>query len=368
MIEIIPASDKNFFKEFLALPFKLYARYHLWVPPLLKDIRAQFSPQNPFFKHGEVASFIAKSDGDTVGRITAIYNSAHINFWDEQAGFFGFFECIDNLAVASALIEEAKQWLRKKGMVLLRGPMNFSTNEECGLLIDGYDSPPVIMMPYNPSYYHRLLEGCGLRKAKDLFAYTIDVPETLPEKILRVGKIAQRHNIKVRHIDIKSFRQEVNVFKNIYNSAWQRNWGFVPMTEEEIEYIGRKLKPIIIPELALIAECKGEPVGFMLVLPDFNYVLKRLGGRLFPFGIFKALWYSRKTKDLRIMLLGIKEGYRRQGIDALLIIEGFKAIKRMGYKRVEFSWVLQDNTPVQRLIEMIGGKLYKTYRIYETEI
>lgn len=369
MIHVLPADDKKTFKEFLHFPFKLYDKNPYWVPPLLKDIRTQFSHQNPFFRHGEVAPFIAKSDGNTAGRITAIYNSAHINFWGERAGFFGFFECIDNLEVASALIEKVKQWLREKGMMLLRGPMNFSTNEECGLLIEGYDSSPMIMMPYNFPYYQRLLEGCGLRKAKDLFAYIIDMPESLPEKILRVGEIAQRHDIKVRHIDIKSFRQEMDVFKALYNSAWQKNWGFVPITEEELGYIARRLKPIIIPELTLIAEYKGVPVGFMILLPDFNYVLKKVGGRLLPFGIFKALWYSKKIKDLRLMLLGIKEGFRRQGVDALLFIEGFKAVKRMGcYKWVEFSWVLEDNTPVQRLIELSDGKLYKTYRIYETGI
>lgn len=368
MIQVLPASDKKTFKEFLNLPFKLYAKDPFWVSPLLRDVKEQFSTKNPFFKHAEVFPFIARIDSQTVGRITAIYNSAHIEFHGEQIGFFGFFECIDNPDVAKALIERVKQWLKEKGMRILRGPVNFSTNEECGLLIGGYDSSPMIMMPYNFSYYPRLLEQCGLIKAKDLFAYIIDVPETIPEKVIRIARIAQTHNISVRPLNLRVFKEEMKVFKEIYNSAWERNWGFVPMTDEEINCTAKKLKPIIIPELTFIVECNEAPVGFMMLLPDFNYALKRLNGRLLPFGIFKALWYSRKIKDLRLPLLGIREGFRRQGADALLFVEGLKAIKKLGYKRIEFSWVLEDNIPVQRFIEMYEGRLYKTYRIYETEI
>ncbi len=368
MIEILPADNKNSFKEFLYLPFKLYGNDPLWVPPLLKDIKAQFSQQNPFFRHAEVAPFIAKINGNTVGRITAIYNEAHINFHGEKAGFFGFLECVNDPAVIQALIEKVKEWLERRGMILLKGPMNFSINEECGLLIEGYDSSPMLMMPYNPPYYSALLEQCGFTKAKDLFAYIIDVPESLPEKVFRVAGIVEKQGVKVRPISLKSFKQEMTIFKSIYNSAWEKNWGFVPMTEEEIDHTAKELKPIIVPELTLIAEYKGEPVGFMMLLPDFNYVLKKLNGRLLPFGIFKALWHSKKIKNLRLLVLGIKEGFRRRGVDALLFTEGLKAVKKRGYVKVEFSWILEDNVPVQRLIEMAGGKLYKTYRIYETEI
>lgn len=368
MIEVLPADNKKTFKEFLRLPFKLYAKNPLWVPPLLRDIKEQFSAQNPFFKHAEVAPFIAKLNGDTVGRIAAIYNEAHINFYGEKAGFFGFFDCLDENAVAQALLEKVKVWLGEKGMSLLRGPMNFSSNEEWGLLIEGFDKPPMIMMPYNFPYYQKLFERCGFMKAKDLFAYIIDAPEILSEKVFRVARVAEKHGINVRSINTKSFEKEMSVFKSIYNSAWEKNWGFVPMTDEEIEYMAKKLKPIIIPELVLIAECKGEAAGFIMLLPDFNYVLKGLNGRLFPFGMFKALWYSRKIKNLRLLLLGIKEGYRRRGVDALLFIEGLKGIRKHGYRRIEFSWVLEDNYPVQRIIEMFDGRLYKKYRVYETKI
>ncbi len=368
MIKVLSADDKKSFKEFLNFPFKLYPKNSPWVPPLFKDMKDKFSSENPFFRHAEAIPFIAKSNGKTVGRITAIYNQAHINFSKEKAGFFGFFDCIDEKPVAEALFGKVKEWLKKRGMSLLRGPVNLSSNEEWGLLVEGFDKPPMVMMPYNFNYYQTLLESCGLTKAKDLFAYIINVPEVLPEKTFRVARIAEKQGIGVRQLNLRSFHNEMLLFKSIYNSAWERNWGFVPMTDEEIEHMAKNLKTILVPELALIAECNGKAVGLMMLLPDFNYVLKKLNGRLYPVGILKALWYSRRIKDLRLLLLGIKQGYRRRGVDALLFLEGLKAIKRNGYKKIEFSWILEDNYPVQRIIETLKGKLFKKYRIYETEI
>jgi GNAT superfamily N-acetyltransferase len=368
LIEIVPACTNKTFKEFLNLPFKLYSEDPQWVPPLIRDIRSQFSHKNPFFEHAEIAPFIAKLNGETVGRITAVYNTAHIDFTGEKAGFFGFFDCIDEAHIARALIEKAQEWLKGKNMRVMRGPMNFSSNEEWGILIEGYDSPPMLLMPYNFSYLRTLIESCGFNKAKDLYAYIYDVPELLPEKAYRVEKLARQQGVRVRPINIKSFKTEMQVFKDIYNSTWEKNWGFIPMTEGEIDFTAKKLKSLIIPDLALIAEWKSRPVGFMMFLPDFNYVLKRLNGRLFPFGIVKALWYSRKIPDTRLLLLGIQEGFRRRGIDAVLLTEGLKALKKHGFKRVEFSWILEDNYPVQRIIETVQGRLYKKYRIYEKKI
>jgi hypothetical protein len=368
MIEVLPADNLRTFKNFLYFPYQLYRGNSLWVPPLFRDVKEQFSPHNPFFQHAEVAPFIAQLKGKTVGRITAIYNRAHINFTGEKAGFFGFFDCINESMVAKALIEKAGKWLREKGIFVMRGPMNFSSNEEWGLLIEGFDKPPMLMMPYNFPYIASLLEGCGLTKAKDLFAYIIDVPETLPKKTFRVATIAEKQGIRVRPINLKNFQQEMLIFKRIYNAAWEKNWGFIPMTDEEIEYRARKLKPLIVPELSLIAECNGRPIGLMMFLPDFNYVLKKLNGHLFPLGIVKALWYSRRIKDIRLLLLGIRSGFRRRGVDSLLLIDGLKALKEKGFHHVEFSWVLEDNFPVQRIIETVKGKLYKKYRVYEMKI
>jgi ribosomal protein S18 acetylase RimI-like enzyme len=368
LIDIVPADANTAFKEFLHLPYTLYSEDPQWVPPLMRDIRGQFSGKNPFFEHAEIAPFIARLDGETVGRITAIYNTAHMDFTGEKAGFFGFFDCINDVRIARALFEMAQDWLKGKNMHVMRGPMNFSSNEEWGLLIDGYDSPPMLLMPYNFSYLRGLFESCGFTKAKDLYAYIYDIPELLPEKTYRVEKFARRQGVRVRPMNIKSFKSEMQVFKDIYNSTWEKNWGFIPMTEEEIDFTAKKLKPLIIPDLALIAEWNGKPVGFMMFLPDFNYVLKRLNGRLFPFGIVKALWYSRKIQDTRLLLLGIREGFRRRGIDAVLLSEGLKALKKHGFRRVEFSWVLEDNYPVQRIIDTVQGRLYKKYRIYEKKL
>ncbi len=368
MIDVVPVNDKKTFREFLNFPFRLYSKESLWVPPLYQDIKDQFSPKNPFFEHAEVKSFIARIKRETAGRITAIYNEAHINYSGEKAGCFGFFDCINESSVAKALFDNAGQWLREKGMTKMRGPMSFSSNEEWGSLIDGFDQPPMVMMPYNSQYYNNLFEECGMVKAKDLYAYMIDIPDRLPEKTYRVAEITRKHGITVRPINLKVFDKEMAIFKSIYNSAWEKNWGFIPMTDEEIEHMAAKLKPIIVPELTFIAESNGEPVGFMMLLPDFNFVLKKMNGRLFPLGIFKALWYSRKIKNLRLLLLGVKEKYRRRGVDAFMFIEGLKAIKKLGYKKTEFSWILEDNLPVQRVIEMVNGQLYKKYRIYETKI
>lgn len=368
MIEVLPADNPRRFNKFLQFPYQLYRGNSLWVPPLYRDMKEQFSPHNPFFQHAEVAPFIAQLKGKIVGRIAAIYNRAHISFTGEKAGFFGFFDCINDPVVAKALLEKSGTWLREKGAFVMRGPMNFSSNEEWGLLIEGFDKPPMLMMPYNFPYIPSLLEECSLAKAKDLFAYIIDVPETLPQKTFRVATIAEKQDIRVRPINLKSFQQEMLIFKHIYNAAWEKNWGFIPMTDEEIEYRAGKLKSLIVPELSLIAECKGKPIGLMMFLPDFNYVLKKLNGRLFPFGIVKALWYSRRIKDIRLLLLGIKSGFRRRGVDALLLIEGLKALKKKGFQRVEFSWVLEDNFPVQRIIETVKGKVYKKYRVYEMNI
>jgi len=367
-LEILEAKEGKSFREFMNLPFRLYRDDPNWVPPLIKDVRDQFSQKNPFFRHAEIIPFIAMQDGRVVGRIVAIRNDAHIDFTGERAGFFGFFECTDDPSVCRALTDSVKRWLKDQGLHIMRGPMNFSTNEECGLLIEGFDEPPMIMMPYNHPYYKDLLEGCGLKKAKDLFAYIIEIPRRLPEKIYRVSEVARKNGLLVRPIDMSRFHEELAVFKRIYNSAWQRNWGFVPMTDEEIEYMAERLRKIIIPELTLIAEYRDEPVGFMMILPDVNYVLKRLNGRLLPFGMLKALWYSRRIRDVRLLLLGIKEGFRRRGVDALLFTEAFKYGTRRGYRRVEFSWILEDNHPVQNLIKMVGGRLYKRYRIYEAKI
>lgn len=365
MTEVIEVKSSKDLNDFIRLPFFLYSKDPFYIPPLVKEMQKLFSDKNPFFLHATAQYFLAKRDGKPIGRIAAIINRRHIEYHNEKAGFFGFFESSNTQEIASALLNTVSEKLGKQGMEIMRGPMSFSTNEECGSLIEGFDSSPMLMTPYNPPYYNELMERYGMKKAKDLNAFIIDAPEELPAKIHRVADIASRSGISIRPVDKKNFERDIRIFQKVYNSAWAKNWGFIPLTDEETVYLANSLKPVVVPEMTVVAEKSGEPVGFMGMLPDFNFVLKHMKGRVNPLSIFKAIYYSKRIKDLRMMLLGIKAEYRNRGVDALLFREGFKGVKKGGYRRVEFSWILEDNIPTQRLVEMIGGRLYKKYRIYE---
>ncbi len=365
MTEVIEVISKENLNDFIKLPLALYSRDHCYVPPLMRHMRKHFSGSNPFFNHARVRFFLARQNGATKGRVASIINNRHNEFHGESTGFFGFYESADDKPVASALLDRVALELRESGMDKMRGPMSFSTNEECGFLIDGFHDHPILMTPYNPPYYNSLMENYGLHKAKDLYAYILNVPDELPHKVVRVADIVQKTGVTVRPLSRKHYERDMLIFMNIYNSAWEKNWGFIPLTGEELAYLANNLKQVIVPELTLIAEKNGEAIGFMGLLPDFNVALKQMKGKLNPLSLIKAFVFSRRIKDLRMLLLGIKKEYRNRGVDALLFREGFKGVKRGGYRRVEFSWILEDNIPVQRLVEMIGGKLYKKYRIYE---
>lgn len=366
MIEVIEA--RKSLDDFIRFPLSLYSEDPFFVPQLNREMKMHFSDKNPFFHHAIAKYFIALKDGVIAGRIISFINKRHHDFHKEKTGFFGFFDCINDEAVSKALFDRSASYLKENGMEAMRGPMNFSTNEECGFLIEGFNEPPFLMMPYNPSYYNDLSVDYGMKKIKDLYAYIYETQDELPEKVKRVAAITDKKGITVRPINMKDFMSEMMIFKDIYNSAWEKNWGFIPMTDEELQYTAERLKQIVMPEMTLIAENGKEPVGFMGMVPDFNFVLRKMNGRLNPVSIAKALYYSKKIKDLRLMLLGIKREYRNTGVEALLFREGFKPIKKGSYKRVEFSWVLEDNIPIQRIIEMVGGRLYKKYRIYEKAI
>ncbi len=364
MIDVVEAKTRREMEDFIRFPFDLYKGDPFFSPELVRDQKEHFSPANPFFRNADVRFFLARRGGSTAGRVASVVNRLHISRHGEHAGFFGFFESGDDPDVADALLNTVAEDLRAAGMKLMRGPMNFSTNEQCGFLVEGFDSPPMLMTPYNPPYYASLMQQCGMTKAKDLLAFILDVPEELPEKVRRVARLAERRGVRIRRIDKKRFNEELRAFKEVYNEAWNSNWGFIPMTDDELEYMGKRLKPIAPPEMTLIAEKDGVPVGFLGLLPDFNLVLRKMRGRLNPVSIIKALYYQRKITDLRLLLLGVKSAYRHRGVDALMFTEGFKAARRR-YRRVELSWILEDNEPVIRLIEMFGSRLYKRYRIFE---
>jgi hypothetical protein len=368
MTEVIEVTSKKDLNDFITFPLTLYSHDPLYVPPIIKQMQKHFSLKNPFFHHANVRYFVAKKNGIIQGRTVSIINKRHIAFHAEKAGFFGFFDCVNDNDTSSALLDRVSHVLKKEGMDIMRGPMSFSTNEECGFLIEGFNCHPFLMTTYNPPYYNDLMERYRLQKARDLYAYILDIPDELPHKIHRVADMVAKTGVTVRPVNKQQFDHDMFIFKDVYNSAWEKNWGFIPMTDDELLYLSNNLKPVVVPDLTLIAEKDGEPVGFMGMLPDFNFVLKQMKGKLNPVSLLKAFYYSKKIKDLRMLLLGIKNEYRNKGIDALLFREGFKGVKQGGYRRVEFSWILEDNIPVQRLIEMIGGRLYKKYRIYEKRL
>ncbi len=370
-VNIEQISNKKDLDEFIRFPWKVYQGDPNWVPPLLSEMKFIFSDKNPFFKHAEAAYFLARRNGDVVGRVAAILERNHINIHNEQAGFFGFFECLPDPAIARNLLDSAAAWLRERGIESMRGPMNPSANDECGFLLEGFDSPPMIMMTYTPAYYLEYMEQCGLVKAKDLFAYISVIADVSSGRRLErlAASIKERMpGLVVRPADMKNFRRELDAVKDIYNSAWSHNWGFVPMTDEEIESMAKRLKPLIVPELLIMVEVDGKPAAFYMAVPDYNQVLKKINGKLGPVEMIKFLWYSRTISDIRVLTMGVKEEYRKRGIEALLYLESFKAAMRKGYKRAEMSWVLEDNALMQKGCEFMGGRLYKKYRIYEKKI
>jgi GNAT superfamily N-acetyltransferase len=335
-----------------------------WVPPLIGDTKKMLT-RHPFRLHADVEYYLARRDGRTVGRIAYILNHLHNEVHAERTAFFGFFEALPDPEAEEALFLQVQERARQAGMERLRGPANFSSNEEWALLVDGFDSPPAIMMTYNPPRYVEVIERCGFVKAKDMVAYYLDNPEP-PERIVQVAeKLAARKGVIVRTIDKRRMPEEILKIKQVYNRAWEKNWGFVPMTDAEFEHMAKELKPVLKPDLVLIAEQNGEPVGFSLALPDFNAAVRHANGRLFPFGLIKILWHARKIRKLRVLTLGLIPELRRTGIDQLLYLRLFQGGRRIGIDRGECSWVLEDNLAMRQALEKFGCRVYKTYRIYE---
>jgi GNAT superfamily N-acetyltransferase len=367
VVDIVPVRDARDLRLFLDFPYRLYRGDPYWVPPLRIAQKELFdTKRHPFHRHATVQCFLARENGQILGRIAAVLDPNYSQFHEEQTAFFGFFECVNRQDAASALLDTARGWLRERGAQVIRGPVNPSTNYECGLLVEGFDSSPQVMMPYNPRYYPELLEGAGLKKARDLYAYQVTYQTLTPEKLERVAERAVNGNrVSIRHIRMNEFQQEVERVWEVYNSAWSRNWGFVPMTREEFLFMARDMKTILQPELVLLGEVKGKLVGFALALPDINQALKPARGRLFPLGLLRILYHKRSIKDMRVLILGVLEEYRSAGVPAGFYAELVRRGRRLGYEAAEMSWVLEDNILMRRSIEALGGRQYKTYRIYE---
>jgi len=368
-IVIKKAETKKDLKKFVKLPWKIYKNNLYWVPPLIIDKLSMLDKKkHPFYKIADVEFFLAEKDGELVGRIAAIVNHKHNEFHNDKVGFFGFFECINDQEVANSLFDTVKEWLKERGMDTMRGPMNPSTNYELGLLINAFDKSPQVMMTYNPEYYITLFENYGLKKSMDLYAYLIKNETTVTDKLKRVAEIVQkRRPFVVRTINMKDFDNEVKKVKEIYNDAWSKNWGFVPYTDEEFDHMAKDLKLIVNPDLVLIAELEGKPIGFALSLPNINEILiNNPSGRLFPTGIFKLLFGKNKVKTCRIITLGIKRDYQKLGYDSVLYYETWRrATQENGIVAGEASWVLEINDMMNRAAELLNGELYKKYRIYD---
>jgi GNAT superfamily N-acetyltransferase len=373
-IEIRRASSRKEMSTFIKFPYKLYKNHPYWVPPLLIEQKDLVDvKRNPFYKHSEAEFYLAYKNGEVVGRIAAILNHNHNKFHNENIGFFGFFECVNDKDVSAKLFETVENWARQKGLTEIRGPVNPSTNDSCGILVEGFDKPPCIMMPYNYEYYPELCESYGFEKARDLYSYYIS-QEMLTPKVMQklergVELVLKRKGATIRTVDLNKLDEEIKKVKEIYNNAWSKNWGFVPLTDDEINHIAKALKQIVVPEIVFFAEVDGKPVGFSLSVPDINQALKHLkNGRLLPFGIFKLMKEMKKITMIRVLIMGLIHEYRLSGIDAAFYYYTIKNGIAKGFSAAELGWVLEDNEPMKRVAEHVGAVPYKKYRIYSKKL
>jgi GNAT superfamily N-acetyltransferase len=372
-LTVRPVAGRRELREFILLPFRLYEGVEQWVPPLISERKRHLDRRNnPFFDHAEAEYFLARRGDRIVGRISAQvdrrFNEIHGNDW----GQFGFFECENDPEVAVALLDSARDWLRERGRDHMIGPLDFSTNHECGLLVEGYELRPQILENWHHPYYRELLEGCGLVKAMDLYKWSLHVSgrgEVMPIIFELAEKLEPEHGITIRGMRRRNMAAEIAGFMEIYNAAWEKNWGFVPLTASEIEHYAAELKPILDENWAMVAETKeGETVGVALTLPDYNQVLETLGGRLLPFGWIRALREKGKIDTVRVFALGVKPEYQHTGVAAALYARHFEMAASTPQHGGEMGWILEVNKPMNKAMEAMGGEIVKIYRIYGQDL
>ena len=379
-LRVRPVEDRQALKRFLQMPARLYARDPCWVQPLLFErLEHLSSKKNPYFEHAEVAFWLALKGERPVGRISAQVDRLHLERHQDATGQFGFLEAEDDREVFGALFEAAEAWLKARGMRRTRGPFSLSINDESGLLVHGFETPPYLMMGHAPRYYGERLEEQGYRKAKDLIAYVFDVVAPPPERARRMlERLSTGAGLSFRPIEVRRFDQELQTIIEIFNDAWSDNWAFVPMTPAEVRYMGKNLRPIVRAEHAWIGEVDdgagGEPAAMTVTLPNLNEAIADLGGRLLPFGWAKLLWRLkvRGTRSARMPLMGVRKKYQGTPKGAALALGVIEAVRGWhaahGAKEAELSWVIEDNQPTHDIIRMVGGRPYKTYRVYEKEL
>ncbi|MEW5737563.1 MAG: GNAT family N-acetyltransferase [Myxococcota bacterium] len=368
-VSVEPVESQAGRDEFIRFQLEHYADDENFVPPIVAERRDFLDPAvNPFFEHARAAYFLARRGGKVVGRIAACVDSRYNRFHDTLDGFVGLFESHNDPGLAAALFEAALGWLKQQGMKRAVGPANLAFHHDCGVLIDGFERPPSMMMPYNPRFYGRLFEANGFVKMRDLASYELLASQGLPEKVVRLADRCRRSGVvRVRRLDTTSPEEDVRRIKAIYETMLKPGFGFAPLTDAEFDQLVHRLRPIILlrPELSLIAEADGEAVAFSITLPDTNIAQKAAGGYLFPFGLAKMLWAARNIDRLRGLLFGIKAGWRRRGIDALLADVTFKEAVKLGYTSGELGWVVEDDRLMNRTIQATGARRIKTYRVYE---
>lgn len=372
MLQILPVTSRRLKKKFIQFPYDLYKDDPLWVPPLKAERSDVLNEKkNPFFQNASCQLYIAMKGDNVVGRISAHINHLHNERYNEKTGFFGFFDCVNDADVAKALFHTAETWIETHGMNKVLGPMSFSTNEEVGILIEGFDTKPFIFMPHNYPYYDELIKACGYTKAKDLIAWAYDATRPVPEPAQQIADCVKEYpGLVVREVNMKNIEHDIHIIADIFNSAWSKNWGFVPWTEAELKKMAKDLKLILDPRFALIAEVNGQPAAISIALPNLNDIIFDLKGDLFPFGIFKLIYRlkTHKIKSARLCLLGIKKEFRNDilaGLSVYLYTEMHRRALPLGFKHNELSWTLEDNGKINMGIQMMGGVAYKKMRVFE---
>ena len=372
-LQVVKVEGKNALNDFIRLPWSLYIDDPMWVPPLVLERRMQLSPANPFFDHAEYCSWIAIRNGNPVGRISTQIDRLYLDHHQNATGFFGMLESEDNARTFQLLFETAEAWLRNREMQRISGPFNLSINQELGLLVDGFDTPPSVMMGHARPYYAHRIEENGYRKEKDLLAYMIDSNSASLDKVQRIAA-RTKNRVQNRPLQKSHFSKELKIIRDIFNDAWSENWGFVRWTDAEFEHLGKDLKFIVHEELIRIAEVDGEPAAFLVVLPNLNEAIRDLNGRLLPFGWLKMLWRLKVKypKTARIPLMGIRRRYHDSLLGAALAFEVINGMLepaiKLGIRETELSWILEDNMSMRNIIESINGRVYKTYRIYSKQL
>lgn len=360
-------SDAGERKEFLSFPYSLYKEQPLWIPPLMMEQKKLIDTgKNPFYETADLAMFVATRNGKTAGRIAAIHNKAYNEHHGTNIGFFGFFDCIDDQKVCDLLVKAVGDWFSERGIYEVLGPTNPGMMDVIGVLVEGFEHEPGLLMPYNFPYYDSLLKNAGMEKAMDLFAYRVNKQTVTLDRMARAADIVRSRipNLTIREVNLKDFEHEVAIIRHIFNRAWAKNWGFVPLSESQFKYLAKDLKTIIDTDFAHVAEVEGIPVAFSVALPDLNQALKHINGKLLPFGILKLLYYARKIHQIRTALMGVIPEFQGKGIDALLHKQTIENGLAKGFDSAELSWILESNVDMIRVAERIGASVEKRYRMY----